>query len=262
MTDELNPRDAHNAAWGNEPPEEPKPNGSRPLPTIEVRAGDRHLAADDGLDALHKAGTEFFQRGGSLVHVCPIKVKTADGETTFAPGIITVSHAMLGRELGRVADWVRIDKDGKKHRTDPPKAVVEQIAGMVGEWPFPTLAGVIGTPTLRPDGSILATQGYDPKTGLFLFGGPALSPGAAFPFGRRSRRRIETRTRVRIRPETILRARLEKAPPSLGHSVFAHRHRARPQRGRLVRRCGRSIVRGGGCGVGRSDVLRARRSAR
>ena len=57
-----------------------KPNGSYPLPTIEVRAGERHLAAYAGLEALAAAGTQFFQRSGSLVHVCPIEVKTADGE--------------------------------------------------------------------------------------------------------------------------------------------------------------------------------------
>lgn len=136
------------------------PNGSQPLPTIKVHAGDRHLAADAGLDALHTAGTQFFQRGGSLVCVRAIPVKAADGGTTLSPGIMLVSHAMLGRELGRAANWVRfVGRKGDEQRTDPPKPVVEQIASMVGEWPFPTLAGVIGTPTLRQDGSLLAEQG-------------------------------------------------------------------------------------------------------
>jgi putative DNA primase/helicase len=158
-----------------------KPSGSWPLPTIVVRAGDRHLAADAGLKALEAAGTQFFQRSGSLVYVCPIEVKTTDGETTLAPGIEPVSHPMLGRELGRATHWVRFDANGREHRTDPPKAVVEQIAVMVREWPFPTLAGVIGTPTLRRDGSILTAQGYDSKTGLVLLGGPDMPPIPAEP---------------------------------------------------------------------------------
>src|SRR5205823_4803575 len=109
-----------------------------------------------------------------------IGVKTADGETTLAPGIEPVAHAMLGRELGRAAYWVRL-VNGKEVRTDPPRAVVEQIAVMIKEWPFPTLVGVIGTPTLRPDGSMLTTQGYDSQTGLVLLGGPDMPPIPAEP---------------------------------------------------------------------------------
>lgn len=45
---------------------------------------------------------------------------------------------------------------------------------MAGEWPFPVLAGVIGTPTMRPDGTLLLTEGYDESTGLVLLGGPAM----------------------------------------------------------------------------------------
>jgi putative DNA primase/helicase len=49
--------------------------------------------------------------------------------------------------------------------------VVKQIAGMIWPWPFPVLAGVIGTPTLRPDFSLLVREGYDTETGLYLMSG-------------------------------------------------------------------------------------------
>jgi len=45
---------------------------------------------------------------------------------------------------------------------------------MSGEWPFPVLAGVIGTPTMRPDGSLLLAEGYDESTGLVLLGAPPI----------------------------------------------------------------------------------------
>jgi putative DNA primase/helicase len=75
---------------------------------------------------------------------------------------------MLGRALGVAARWVKINGKGKTVRIDPPSEVVAQIAGMAGEWPFPPLTGVIGTPTLRPDGSLLMREGYDSTTGLIL----------------------------------------------------------------------------------------------
>jgi putative DNA primase/helicase len=56
--------------------------------------------------------------------------------------------------------------------------VVEQISAMFGEWQFPPLSGVIGTPTLRPDGTLLTAEGYDAATGLFLIASP---PMAAIP---------------------------------------------------------------------------------
>jgi putative DNA primase/helicase len=145
-------------------------------PIIHVRAGLRHEAADAGLAALRKAGTRFYQRDRTLVRVCMIEAKTAAGEITPTPGILPISHPMLGRELGRAAHWVGFDRKGKEHRVDPPKPVVEQIAGMAGEWPFPVLSGVIATPTLRADGSLLASEGYDEATGLALVGIPKIPP--------------------------------------------------------------------------------------
>ena len=61
-------------------------------------------------------------------------------------------------------------------RADCPREVVEEIASMVGYWPFPPLAGVIGTQTMRPDGSILSEPGYDTATGLYLHEPPPMPP--------------------------------------------------------------------------------------
>jgi hypothetical protein len=43
-------------------------------------------------------------------------------------------------------------------------------------WRFPHVTGVITTPTLRPDGSLLAVPGHDPETELYLLPGFQLSP--------------------------------------------------------------------------------------
>jgi hypothetical protein len=144
------------------------------LPTITVRAGLRHEVADAGLAALDAAGTAFYQRGEQIVRVLAIPAKTADGTETTAPGIVTVTPAFLGRELGRAARWEGCNRKGDRIRIDPPRGVVEQIAEMAGEWPFSILAGVIATPTIRPNGSLLLTEGYDHQTGLVLLGAPEM----------------------------------------------------------------------------------------
>lgn len=43
-------------------------------------------------------------------------------------------------------------------------------------WPFPGLEGILHSPTLRPDGSVLDQPGYDAATGLYL-----ARSGTAFP---------------------------------------------------------------------------------
>lgn len=173
---------AYGHVVGDDDHDDPEPNSkikANGLPTITVLAGARHQAADEGLAALYKAGVAFYRRGRDLVRVCRIAAKTSDGEETTTPGIIPVTLPILMRELGRAACWEAYNRKGELHPIDPPKAVAEQIAGMIGDWRFPLLAGVIGTPTMRPDGTLLLTEGYDKSTGLVLLGAPVMPPISA-----------------------------------------------------------------------------------
>jgi hypothetical protein len=144
--------------------------------TVVVQQGLRHEAADAGLLALRRAGIQFYQRDQTLVRVCAVSAKASDGTVVTPPGIVNVTLPVLTRALGKSARWVRLDEEGEQRRIDPPRAVVEQIAGMLGEWPFDCLTGVIGTQTLRPDGSRLFTEGYDHATGLYLLAPPPMPP--------------------------------------------------------------------------------------
>jgi primase-polymerase (primpol)-like protein len=55
----------------------------------------------------------------------------------------------------------------------PPKEVVQDVLKL-GSWDLPILEGVVESPTLRPDGSILDTPGYDPLTRLLYLPTPGL----------------------------------------------------------------------------------------
>ena len=150
------------------------------VPIITVVSGERHAAADAGIDALVAAGVPFYQRD-RIVRVCQIPAKAIGGGTTLTPGIVEVTPAYLSRSLGVAAQWQRVNRKGDLVRIDPPREVVEQICEMGGEWPFPVLSGVTGTPTMRPDGTLLLEEGYDPATGLVLIGPPSLPPIAEQP---------------------------------------------------------------------------------
>jgi hypothetical protein len=50
----------------------------------------------------------------------------------------------------------------------PPKALATHFMKSPDRWLFPVLTGVVEAPTLRADGSLLDTEGYDKTSGLFL----------------------------------------------------------------------------------------------
>ncbi len=143
-------------------------------PAIRVMGGQRHIAADQAIDAMMAMGVPFYQRDRALVRVASSRAKTSDGAVIDVPGIVPVTIPILGRLMGQSAEWERINSKDEVIRIDPPKDVVEQVAAMSGDWPFPPIAGVISTPTMRPDGTILDTEGYDEATGLVLTGAPRM----------------------------------------------------------------------------------------
>jgi putative DNA primase/helicase len=143
-------------------------------PTIQVRAGELHLMATEAEQALIDGNAPFYVRGG-LVRPIVDDMPAAHGRTTKVARLAMVDANTIVDHLSRVADWVKwnVRKNGCVP-ADPPLNVAATIIARDGEWRLPRLAGVITTPTLRPDGTILSTPGYDPSTKLLLLDPPKL----------------------------------------------------------------------------------------
>jgi putative DNA primase/helicase len=153
--------------WDPPPPEQP-PEGPPPQPTITVRGGLRHLAVSQGLTAMRDARVPLFVRGQQLVRVVASSVKSSDGDDIEMPAIVQAPIPMLDRLAGQSARWLKINRHGFLIRIDPPQPVLEQMAAMSGEWPFPPIQGLLTTPSMRRDGTLLTVPGYDWETGLYL----------------------------------------------------------------------------------------------
>jgi hypothetical protein len=123
--------------------------------------------SEDCVDALIRANdpAELFVRGGAVARVRP--------DEKGRPIIDNVNESVLAGRLTRTADFIKMGSKGVAWPCPPPQEVVKDILA-IGQWPFPPLAGVVEVPTLRPDGSILATPGYDLATGLFYLAEPSL----------------------------------------------------------------------------------------
>ncbi|HWV39249.1 MAG TPA: hypothetical protein VN033_12340 [Vulgatibacter sp.] len=132
---------------------------------------DEHVVNDAAVAALAN-DPDLYQRGGMLV-----RIESGDGGRKVrgiesppdTPRIVRLPDASLREALTRRARFVRVKvADGVPTTTPahPPDWVVRAVAAR-GTWDgIRHLAGVVETPVLRPDGTILDSPGYDEATGL------------------------------------------------------------------------------------------------
>ena len=141
-------------------------------PEIIVCPGKLHVATDEAEKILLQPDTAIFQRGGRLVRAVPAATKPADpsiSRSESAHIITDVNFTYLTELLTQKALWVSINSKGTKKEIDCPEKISKTLIAR-GQWKLPILRGLIHAPTLRPDGSILDSLGYDPITGLLFLG--------------------------------------------------------------------------------------------
>jgi hypothetical protein len=140
---------------------------SSDLPVITLVAGELHNIATEAETALIAADTPFYVRGEQLVRPVTDDLPASHGRRTKVARLSDVGEAVMIDRLSRSALWTKWDARAKKYvPADPTPKVAATVLARDGEWRFRKLTGVITTPTLRPDGTILSEPGYDPATQL------------------------------------------------------------------------------------------------
>ncbi|MDP4026796.1 bifunctional DNA primase/polymerase [Methylobacterium sp. NEAU 140] len=147
-------------------------------PDIRIVNGEVPRAVTETEQAIMAAAMPIFTRSGSLVRPVIESVPAARGRQTQVARLKTMCAASLADHTAQVARYQRFDGRSKDWVTiNPPAEVMNALLARDGKWRLPPIAGVITTPTLRPDGSILDRPGYDPETRLYL----SLDPGFRMP---------------------------------------------------------------------------------
>ena len=128
---------------------------------IDLKNKQLRELTDEALSALIRA-----QRNDPRLCVSAGGLVLVDRDAlTGSTSIRSVAVDVLRGELTRAANFY--DKPGKGGRdTFPPRDIVRDLLAQAS-WPFPRLAGLVSTPVMRHDGTILATTGYDEATGLY-----------------------------------------------------------------------------------------------
>jgi len=97
--------------------------------------------------------------------------------------ILAVDPAYLVDRLTEAAQFLKLSEQSSGFRPiDCPERVAKTLLARSGRWTFPELLGIVESPTLRPDGTVLEEPGYDEATRLYFDpGGTEFPPIAASP---------------------------------------------------------------------------------
>lgn len=152
---------------------------NRPVVTV---TSELSAVATRGEEVLREVGIPLYQRGGTLVRPVIEEVDASHGRRTKVARFVRITEACLRDKLSAAAIWEKYNAREKKMvRMSPPHEVATTILSREGEWGFLTVTGIISTPTMRPDGTILDQPGYDEVTRLLLVEPPPMPPIPAAP---------------------------------------------------------------------------------
>lgn len=141
---------------------------------IEVNMAKKHEAMDKAEDLLLKeAPYVVFQRNETIVRIVD------SGEEIYIKPMLRSDF--MTDFLNRQFTFVKSSTSGWKE-IEPPTKMVDNYFSRAGHWRLHHLKGLILSPTLRYDGSVLKEPGYDSKTKLFyVHKGEKFNPLVDFP---------------------------------------------------------------------------------
>lgn len=141
-----------------------------PRPRILVRAGNTPEEVDQAEAALLAANPGIYQRGESLVRVVRLPQSNGDNGIERSGGVLLINELTqpwLKEKFALAALWLKPGEEADIP-INPPASHVSTLLARVGEWNAPVLHGVVSSPTMRKDGTILQTPGYDTASGLLF----------------------------------------------------------------------------------------------
>jgi hypothetical protein len=137
---------------------------------VRWKAGELPDIVDQAEAALMDSGLQIFQRDRMLVRVTKRGVPSIRNykRDPGMLGMVVVDSPYLVEALTRSAVWEKFDsRTDKWRRANAPEQVASTYIARSGQWNVPRLWDLITTPTLRPDGTILQTPGYDAPTHVY-----------------------------------------------------------------------------------------------
>jgi hypothetical protein len=145
------------------------------LPLLQISKSRYAELATRAEELLIEAGVEVFQRFGYLVRPSVNEITAIRSQKSKVAQLYVISKTYMRDLLWQYIAWETFDgRSSKWVPAAPPEEIAGLIIERVGKWRFRSISGVIMTPTLRPDGTILDQPGYDEATRLLLVDPPPM----------------------------------------------------------------------------------------
>lgn len=164
---------------------QPQPDGR---PVIELREGEQRRICDASEAALLTRNPyAVFHRGGQVVRMARLDRDEGDQDDPVrrkkgTPTLLPAGVKWLAAEFEQAAVYKKYDA-----RTDGlvvkncPERVPALYLDSAGHWRCKPLRGLVEHPYILPDGTVVATAGYDDLAGYFLDAGACLPAIPARP---------------------------------------------------------------------------------
>jgi hypothetical protein len=107
--------------------------------------------------ALMRVQGDIYQAGNELVRPVKVEVQATKGRKTVVAVLVKMDQAFLKTELTKLIDFFNWKGDVRQGAA-VPNDVVNGLLGNYGRWRFPVVSGIVTTPTMRRDGSVLMTD--------------------------------------------------------------------------------------------------------
>jgi putative DNA primase/helicase len=140
---------------------------------IILERGKLHAAVDQAEEILlgHSERLGIFQCAGELVRVIYLPIPHNGEGLQRSKGTVQLEPLgglPLTEVFSRIIRWDQIDSKGDVQTVDCPPKIAAFYISRVGFWRLPVLAGIISSPLLREDGTVLSQPGFDKESGLFF----------------------------------------------------------------------------------------------
>jgi hypothetical protein len=174
------PPDQEQAAEDFEGADDPDFDMEEPAPATEPMRWDMNNANEMLAYAearMLSGGAQLYQTGGRIVYPVRTQRASTDDDSVRRPaGALTtqdVKPPRLNLFMIEHAPFYRTIKpprggEPKKVKHPANRNLAELFIAKSDSWNLPSLTGIIETPTLRSDGTLLTAPGYDRASGLLL----------------------------------------------------------------------------------------------
>lgn len=124
----------------------------------------------DYMEAQLKGKAPLYQIGGRIVHPVRLDKNTNEDDVRRNAGALVIRDVSALRLREYAIEHVKFCKRSKNGRVrfPAPMMLANHYLAREDKWTIPALRGVIEAPTLRSDGSVIETEGYDAESGLLL----------------------------------------------------------------------------------------------